>query len=615
MKKFLTIILLLATPLVSSAVLSTTPWRYDTDTEYTYPYPNHETQRVAVGTTTPYSRFTVWGISTGLNPLAQFVNNASTSLVHILENGQFGIRGTPTRPNFRIYNDGTDTFLGGYASTSGDLDIEANPSSAPDIMAGNLILSGGIGDGLSSNGYVNIGKTLVGPPAGVAPGNNRGNLGVSGTLTVASFAEFQEKLIAGGIPAGNPTYDISLQGQADRTIGAERNFTTATAGKKLTVSAGGAFSGGTNLNGGNLNLMPGIPTGTGSSSVVVVAYGGGSTGTTDGTAATSTIFGYATTTVMGDLVSNTLFSGFGGFRVATDGAISRLGNIAVNLTGNFLQMLNAGGDIWLQNNTSSASSGVAIKAGTNANNAASAIKFEAGGSERMRILGDGLVGIATTTPNNILDIFSTTKPAIGFSGASGPTFKWTIGQDVTNGGIFAIASSTALGTNNRLTIDGNGNVTVPNFLTIPNGTAPSFGVTGQIGYDTTDGQFLVATTTANTPAVIPTIQKLWSATVASTSVDFISGGRIPLPPQRDGVAITEIHCFVDGGALKEINLDVLAGGSNTDTVTCGTSLTSDTSMSANSNLAAGTLMALELGATTGSVDYVTFSVWGKIVRE
>ena len=70
----------------------------------------------------------------------------------------------------------------------------------------------------------------------------------------------------------------------------------------------------------------------------------------------------------------------------------------------------------------------------------------------------GNVGIGTSTPNNKLDIYSTTKAAIGFSGDSGGTYKWTIGMDVTNGGRFSIASSTALGTTDRFVIAGNGNV-------------------------------------------------------------------------------------------------------------------------------------------------------------
>lgn len=150
---------------------------------------------------------------------------------------------------------------------------------------------------------------------------------------------------------------------------------------------------------------------------------------------------------------------------------------------------------------------------------------------------------------------------------------------------------------------------------IASGTGTTFDKAGQIYFDTTDNQFQIATSTANGARAIPTIIRLWSGTVASTSVDFVSGGRIPLASHRDGVVITEIRCQVDGGTSKAINLDTLAGGANTDSVTCATTETSDTAMSTNYSKSAGTTMALELGATTGSVDYVSFSVWGYVIAE
>lgn len=80
------------------------------------------------------------------------------------------------------------------------------------------------------------------------------------------------------------TYTFTLNGQLARSLGMARHLTTATAGNSLSLYAGGAVSGGTNLNGGNLNLYPGIPTGTGTSQFNVYTYGAGSSGTTDGTA-------------------------------------------------------------------------------------------------------------------------------------------------------------------------------------------------------------------------------------------------------------------------------------------------------------------------------------------
>jgi len=151
---------------------------------------------------------------------------------------------------------------------------------------------------------------------------------------------------------------------------------------------------------------------------------------------------------------------------------------------------------------------------------------------------------------------------------------------------------------------------------IPNGTSNTVDAIGEIAFDTTDGQLLIASSTNSSwPVVYPSVQKLWGRTIASTSVDFVNGGRIPLPPLRDGARITEIHCFVDGGTSVIVNLDTLAGGANTDTITCGTTLTSDTAQSANQSYSAGALWATEIGTISGAVDYVSISVWGTWTQE
>ncbi|MBI2635253.1 MAG: hypothetical protein HYW79_01785 [Parcubacteria group bacterium] len=77
--------------------------------------------------------------------------------------------------------------------------------------------------------------------------------------------------------------------------------------------------------------------------------------------------------------------------------------------------------------------------------------------EKMRITGEGNVGIGTTSPNNLLSLFKSTTPALGFTTGSGDS-AWTMGIDTADANKFKIASSTAVGTNTRLTIDGNGNV-------------------------------------------------------------------------------------------------------------------------------------------------------------
>jgi len=69
------------------------------------------------------------------------------------------------------------------------------------------------------------------------------------------------------------------------------------------------------------------------------------------------------------------------------------------------------------------------------------------------------LGIGTTTPDSKLTVFNNADDsAIEFSSASGSTYKWTMGLDYSDAGKFKIASSTALGSIDRFTIDGNGYV-------------------------------------------------------------------------------------------------------------------------------------------------------------
>ncbi len=260
----------------------------------------------------------------------------------------------------------------------------------------------------------------------------------------------------------------------------------------------------------------------------------------------------------------------------------------------------------------------------------------------------GRLGVGTTTPViSTVVLASTTNPQLSLS-AGGGIAQWVFrnaggslffstttvaGTATTTTSAFSILSTGEVIARNLFQIINSAGTMIMNVvgnavtllgawdfggadsLEIPNGTSNTSTQIGQIFFDTTDNQLVVATSTVATNVALPLKQKLWSGTIASTSVDFVSGGRIPLNSWSDGVIITEIRCAVDAGTSKAINLDTLAGGSNTDAVTCATTETSDTAMSANYSISAGTLMSIELGASVGTPDYVTFSVWGYVTRE
>jgi len=86
-----------------------------------------------------------------------------------------------------------------------------------------------------------------------------------------------------GIGTISPTNLLSLGGNSARIFWMERHTTANTAGNTLTITAGGATSGATDKNGGNLLLQGGLSTGTGESGVAIYGCVAGASGTTDRT--------------------------------------------------------------------------------------------------------------------------------------------------------------------------------------------------------------------------------------------------------------------------------------------------------------------------------------------
>ena len=118
--------------------------------------------------------------------------------------------------------------------------------------------------------------------------------------------------------------------------------------------------------------------------------------------------------------------------------------------------------------------------------------------------------------------------------------------------------------------------------------------------DTTDNQLLVADS-GGVARVIPLEQKLFGVTVASTSVAFVSGGVLPIPPNKDGFSLTKFKCYVKDGTSVVIN--VSDGTNDTESITCATTLTSDEDVATNDTFTAGELAEIQFGTITGSPNY------------
>jgi hypothetical protein len=287
-----------------------------------------------------------------------------------------------------------DAILGQALGTTGDtVGVEGDTASTSagsagvlgDAYAGSGATYGVYGYDMSSTGY---GGYFTNVSTGYALATGGGNVGI-GTMS--------------------PTNLLSLSGSASQTFWMERNPTAATAGNGLTVEAGGAYSGGTNLNGGTLTMASGVSTGTGSSSIQFQTFPAGSTGTTDNTATTamtilgSGYVGIGTTAPGTPLEVSNSTTGY---------AISRITNPSTSVTtgagGSQLNFATHSTDGITQNlaNIKAVKQGSysAGSAGTYLADLAFETNSSAGAIEQMRITSAGNVGIGTTAPDALLSL-------------------------------------------------------------------------------------------------------------------------------------------------------------------------------------------------------------------
>jgi len=229
--------------------------------------------------------------------------------------------------------------------------------------------------------------------------------GTTGT-TDRTAAEMMRLTGAGNVGIGitSPTNLLSLSGTAARTIWMERNTTAATAGQGLTISSGGAIAGTNNLAGGDLTIKSGISTGTGTSSLHFYTATAGSSGSADNSPSEKmTILGNGYVGI--GTTSPTYLLSFGGNAAQT---LWMERHTTTNTAGNSLTIQSGGAT---SGATDKNGGSVIIKSGTATGTGSASIIFyttPAGSAgtadntptEKMRIMGDGSVGIGTSAPNS-----------------------------------------------------------------------------------------------------------------------------------------------------------------------------------------------------------------------
>ncbi|MFA6554524.1 MAG: hypothetical protein WCS89_03370 [Candidatus Paceibacterota bacterium] len=381
---------------------------------------------LGVGTSSPYSKLSVWGSSTGTNRMFELTNSASTTLMSMLENGTGYFLGNvgigTTSPYAKLSVVGpvvaeyfhatsttaTSTFAGGFDVGSGGLTYEQGSGITyiSSLQTSNFNFETNAG----MVSWVDL-PTDSNAPSGTVQSYSAG-LNGSSTLTIYGISDGAGNLQSdwprvsiGGTSAGTttPSSKLTVFGNGTGTGGIFELVDSASTTLMKVLNNGsvgiGTTSPGTLLSLGNtgnntINISAtatstfgtGINLRTGCFAVNDVCIGGGG-GAGDGTSSSTLLSDYNTWTGLNvfGYASTTQISSTGNAYFATTG-----GKVGVGTTSPFST---------LSVSTSAQQDG-ALPLFTVASTT---------GASLLTVLGNGYVGIGTASPTNVLDVSGTFK--------------------------------------------------------------------------------------------------------------------------------------------------------------------------------------------------------------
>jgi len=375
---------------------------------------------VGIGTTSPDTKLSVYSSGTSLVKVTNPTGGGYTGLWIEAKNTDASVNNWVIGPNqtadnaFQIgaYSGGTATPTGGSASFN-----------------------------ITRTGNVGIGTTTPWAQLSINPNGNTGPAFAIGSSTATNFVVTNGGKV--GIGTANPVYKLDV---SDTTGGLP--FISRSTQNATFYQDGLGINYSTNLSGANnsgLNL-----TSTGQQTSPAIFYS-----TSDGSRLVSQ-----------SVVSSnaSVFKYNMGFYNPADFQIYRFENRAavvnINYDGATTGMLNIltswSGKVGMTITGVSGQTGDMLQVNSDGSI----------GGNLLVLKSSGNVGIGTTTPSNLLTVYSSSAAVAGFSGGA-TKGVWSMGYDVTNNR-FAIASSSSITSNVRMVIDNQGNVgigtTTPNNL-------------------------------------------------------------------------------------------------------------------------------------------------------